>query len=163
MELIEVTLADKALISELSAVATAIVRDYYDPLLGKAQNDYMLEKFQSEHAIAEQLAEGYRYYLVRDEGRDAGFMGFYPKPGSMYLSKLYLDRDSRGRGLGRRMLDFVVSQARAENLPAVTLNVNKYNDTVQIYEAMGFRRVRSEKNDIGSGYYMDDYVYQLDL
>ena len=61
------------------------------------------------------------------------------------------------------MLDFVVSQARAENLPAVTLNVNKYNDTVRIYEAMGFRRVRSEKNDIGSGYYMDDYVYQLDL
>ena len=43
------------------------------------------------------------------------------------------------------------------------LNVNKHNDTIRIYEKMGFRLLRSEKNDIGSGYYMDDYVYRLEL
>jgi hypothetical protein len=32
-----------------------------------------------------------------------------------------------------------------------------------IYEKLGFVRVRDEKNDIGHGYYMDDFVYDYYL
>jgi len=32
-----------------------------------------------------------------------------------------------------------------------------------IYEKLGFKILRSEKNDIGQGYYMDDYVYRLEF
>ncbi|MBQ8974116.1 MAG: GNAT family N-acetyltransferase [Oscillospiraceae bacterium] len=163
MQFIHVTLDEPALIEELSATATAIVREYYDPLLGVEQNSYMLNKFQSVNAITEQLEHGYIYYLVKDEDKPVGFMAFYPNGESMYLSKLYLDKSSRGKGIGRQMLELDVAQARQAGLSSVTLNVNKYNSTVKIYETMGFRRIRAEKNDIGSGYYMDDFVYQLDL
>ena len=154
---------DLTAVYELSRVATEIVRDYYDPLLGKAQNDYMLAKFQSPAAILEQIAAGYRYYLCRENDRNLGFMGFYPRNGAMYLSKLYLYADARGKGHGREMLSFLIDIAAKEGLSGIQLNVNKHNPTIAVYEKMGFKRIASEKNDIGNGYYMDDYVYELKI
>lgn len=150
-----------AAVREMSAVATAIVREHYDPILGTAQNDYMLEKFQSPAAVAGQLAHGYRYYFVRENGAAIGFFAFYPRGEALYLSKLYLQKTSRGKGYSRRIIDYLKETARAEGLTAIELNVNKYNPSVDVYEALGFQRLRSEKIDIGSGYYMDDYVYGL--
>ena len=150
-------------IDEMSAMATAILREHYDPIIGKAQNDYMLEMFQSVPAIRGQMDKGYRYYFVRAGGRNAGFMAFYPRGDSMYLSKLYLYKDQRGKGYSHGMIGFVADRAREEGLRAVELNVNRFNSTVQIYEKLGFKVIREEKNDIGSGYYMDDYVYRLEL
>ena len=51
-------------IAALSALASRIVKEYYDPLLGAKQNDYMIAKFQSPEAIASQMAAGYRYYFL---------------------------------------------------------------------------------------------------
>ena len=34
-------------ISILSPLATSILREHFDPIIGKEQNDYMLEKYQS--------------------------------------------------------------------------------------------------------------------
>ena len=31
---------------------------------------------------------------------------------------------------------------------------------IRIYEHFGFRKVREEKNDIGNGFYMDDWVLE---
>lgn len=148
-------------IAEMSALATAIVREHYDPILGTAQNDYMLEKFQSPAAVADQLAHGYRYCFVRENGAAIGFFAFYPRGEALYLSKLYLQKTSRGKGYARRIVAFLQEIARAEGLTAIELNVNKYNPSVDVYEALGFQRLRSEKIDIGSGYFMDDYVYGL--
>ncbi len=154
---------DKDGIVAMSRLATGIVREHYDPILGKAQNDYMLEKFQSVEAISHQLESGYRYYFVKSAGRDIGFLAFYPRGEALYLSKLYLLKEERGKGYSRFMIDFVVGQARDASLGSVELNVNKYNDAIRAYESLGFKRVRAEKNDIGSGYFMDDYVYALNV
>ena len=43
---------------ELSRLASAIVREHYDPILGTEQNDYMIEKFQSPDAIRDQIRSG---------------------------------------------------------------------------------------------------------
>ena len=163
MDFDELLASDERAISEMSALATEIVREYYDPLLGKAQNDYMLEKFQSPAAIRGQLEHSYRYFFIREAGRDLGFVAFYPRENAMYLSKLYLRREERGRGRARGILDFVSGHARQLGLGAIELNVNRFNRTVAIYEKLGFRRIREEKNDIGSGFFMDDFVYRLEL
>jgi hypothetical protein len=34
---------------------------------------------------------------------------------------------------------------------------------VQVYKKLGFHVIREEMNDIGNGYYMDDYVLRMDL
>lgn len=150
-------------VKAMSTMATTIVREHYDPILGIEQNSYMLEKFQSVHAIKEQLANGYRYYFVRNEGRNLGFIAIIPHCDSMYLSKLYLYKHERGKGYSRQIINFIATQARKAGLNAIKLNVNRFNPSIRPYEALGFQRIREEKNAIGHGYYMDDYVYRLDI
>lgn len=161
MILKELLIGDEAGIAEMSAMATEILKDYYDGIIGAEQNDYMLRLFQTPEAVREQLSHGYRYYFAAEEGRNLGFFAFYPKETCLYLSKLYLYKTERGKGYANSILRFLSEEARRNGLHAIELNVNKYNPTVKIYEKLGFRRIRDEKNDIGSGYYMDDYVYSL--
>jgi GNAT superfamily N-acetyltransferase len=156
-------LGDKEEINEMSKMATAIVRDYYDPIIGKDQNDYMLKMFQTPGAIAEQLEHGYRYYFVRENGKNLGFVAFYPRENALYLSKLYLYKDERGKGYAREILEFLKTQARELGFNRIELNVNRNNDTRFIYEKLGFTVAWEEKNDIGNGFYMDDYVYAIEF
>lgn len=150
-------------IARMSKLASDIVKEYYDPILGSDQNDYMIKMFQSEDAIKGQLRHGYNYYFARSEGKDVGFFAFYKRDDELYLSKLYLKKDSRGKGFSKMILGFLVSQAKQMKVRRITLNVNKYNRSVDVYKKLGFEIVRSEKNDIGHGYYMDDYVMSYDI
>lgn len=147
---------------ELSALATSIVREHYDPILGSQQNDYMLEKFQSPSSIKDQITHGISYYFVCDDRENnIGFMAFYPRNSELYLSKFYLLSSHRGRGISKQMLSFIISEAKKINASSITLNVNKNNTlAINVYEKLNFHRIRAEKIDIGSGYFMDDYVYE---
>ncbi|MCR4963498.1 MAG: GNAT family N-acetyltransferase [Firmicutes bacterium] len=157
------SLSEEERIPEMSEMATAIVREHFDPIIGKAQNNYMIEKFQTVEAIRAQLQNGYQYYFVKAGGRNIGFLAFYPKARCMYLSKFYLYKAERGKGYAGQMLDFVIRKAREQHLPAVELHVNKNNSARYAYEKLGFRIAGCEKNDIGAGFYMDDYVYRLEI
>ncbi len=150
-------------IRSMSEMATSIVREHFDPLIGKAQNDYMLSLFQTESSIKEQLENGSRYFFVRDAERNVGFLAFYPKEHAMYISKYYLYKTERGKGYARKMLDYVINEAKKAGKNCIELNVNKRNSACQVYEHLGFRIIRSVKNDIGHGFFMDDYVYRLDI
>ena len=163
MDFVKLTTDDVNGIKEMSEMATAILREHYDPIIGKEQNDYMLKMFQSEEAVAEQLDHGYNYYFAKDEGQNAGFLAYYPREGALYLSKLYLYKDQRGKGFSRVMLEFLKEKAKELGLNRIELNVNRNNPSVQVYEKLGFTVAWTEKNDIGNGFYMDDYVYAIEF
>lgn len=151
-------------IARLSGKAQTIVKEHYDPIIGEAQNDYMIEMFQSPAGITKQIKEGQSYYEVLQEGEIAGFIAMYPKEGKMYLNKFYLEKERRGMGCGRKMMNFVCTQAKKQGFDKVFLNVNKYNQSsIDYYKHMGFYLLREEKNPIGNGYYMDDYVLEKDI
>ena len=163
MNFVKLTKGDINGIKEMSEMATAILREHYDPIIGKEQNDYMLKMFQSVEAVKEQLDHGYNYYFANDEGQNAGFLAYYPREGSLYLSKLYLYKNQRGKGFSRVMLEFLKEKAKELGLNRIELNVNRNNPSVQIYEKLGFTVAWTEKNDIGNGFYMDYYVYALEF
>ena len=140
--------SDAAALTRLSQLASAIVKQHYDPIIGAEQNDYMIAMFQSPSAIA-------------DGNTLIGFMAFYPRDGKMYLSKLYLHKDYRGKGFSHKMIDFVRREAVKDGFSAIFLNVNKGNsDSIAAYHHLGFVKVREETNDIGHGFVMDDYVLE---
>lgn len=154
--------ADHEALEDMSELASTIVKEHFDPIIGPAQNDYMIARFQSESSIAMQLSQGYRYFFVMDEGGSClGFLAFVAHPDSLYLSKFYLKRNQRGKGYAHQMMEFVIQAARARGFRSITLNVNRGNDARFAYEAMGFRIIRMESIDIGGGFFMDDYVYEL--
>ena len=148
----------------LSELATSILREHFDPIIGKAQNDYMLEKFQSISAIKEQFKKGYLYYWVKFENKNIGFLAFFPVENKLYLSKFYLLKEYRGKKISRKMLEFLVNYAKDKKLKSIYLNVNKHNDlAVNVYKHLGFIIIREEKNDIGNGFYMDDFVFEYTI
>ena len=65
----EVKRADEEQVQTLSALATSIVREHFDPIIGKAQNDYMLEKFQSVPALR---SPGFLRESLRNAARGCG-------------------------------------------------------------------------------------------
>ena len=148
----------------LSELATSILREHFDPIIGKAQNDYMLEKFQSISAIKEQFKKGYLYHWVKYENKNIGFLGFFPVENKLYLSKFYLIKEYRGKKISKKMLEFLINYAKDRKLISIYLNVNKYNDlATNVYKHLGFVIIREEKNDIGNGFYMDDYVFEYTI
>ena len=160
MEFIEIKKDNELLIKELSSLASFIIREYYDPILGERQNTYMINKFQSIEAINDQLDNNYHYYLLKDNGKNIGFVGYYFKDESLYLSKLYFLKEERNKHYGTKTINFLIDIARSYSKKFIELNVNRYNyDSIKAYEAMGFIKIRQEDNDIGNSYYMNDYVY----
>ena len=125
VQCIPVHAEDGAVIEALSAFATEIVREHFDPIIGAAQNDYMLARSQSASGIREQIEGGARYYIAADQdGKWLGFTAFYPRRNEMYLSKFYVHKSQRGRGVARCMLELMIHAAKAEGLEKIVLNVN---------------------------------------
>lgn len=163
-EFISISGKNRNEIERLSEFAAQIVKRHFDPIIGAAQNDYMIGRFQTPQAIEQQIRQGYRYYWVMEGSEAAGFMAFYPKDGKMYLSKFYVAQPFRGRHLAGDMFAFICQETKKEQLSAVFLNVNRNNtDVIEIYKHLGFEIVGQEKNDIGNGFFMDDFVLEYSI
>ena len=154
---------EKTKLEELVAVIREIWREYYTPIIGAAQVEYMLETFQSVKAITRQITEeNYRYYGVFCDGELAGYYAAKPSGGDrVFLSKFYVAARFRGRGLGREMLQHLIAAARAAGADTIWLTVNKHNRTVELYRKLGFVTTEEIVTDIGNGFVMDDYVMEL--
>jgi RimJ/RimL family protein N-acetyltransferase len=139
-------------------LAYEIWNEYFIPIIGKAQVDYMLEKFQSRKAISEQIKNGFLYYLIRSSNDFIGYIGIHPKQDELFLSKIYIRSSERGKGYGRKAIQFFEKLAQEKGLRKITLTVNKSNtNTIKAYEKFGFRNLGSVVQDIGNGFIMDDY------
>lgn len=150
-------------IQRLCAMAEGIWREHFTPIIGAEQVEYMLEKFQSPRAVEEQLAEGYEYYIIEADGECAGYTGVHAQSGALFLSKLYVKREYRKRGLARAALDMLAEKCRREGLEYIWLTCNRNNSgSLAAYDKMGFWLWREQKTDIGGGFAMDDYVLRLD-
>ncbi len=149
----------------LAALAHEIWHEFYEPLIGREQVQYMVSKFQSVAALREQLQEGYEYFLVRRDGVEVGYCGVQAQrsQGSLFVSKLYLRREVRGSGTGRACMEFLERLAVQRGLTQLWLTVNKGNPSVQAYERLGFRIAADVVMDIGGGFVMDDFRMEKQL
>lgn len=150
-------------VATVAALAREIWYEYYVPLIGQAQVDYMVAKFQNAPAMQAQIEQGYEYFLVQQQDAsgkwsDIGYCAVQEQPGSlMFLSKFYLHHAARGSGTGRRCMEFIEELARRRGLSSLWLTVNKGNPAVQAYQRLGFRIASELVMDIGGGFVMDDY------
>lgn len=144
-------------IAAVAGLAREIWTEHYVPIIGAAQVEYMLGKFQSEAAVARQISgEGYEYYLVPD----AAYLALVPDGAekSVLLSKIYVKSTQRGTGLGRALVEFAVARCRELEGAELWLTVNRNNaGSIAFYERMGFRKTHELVTDIGNGFVMDDW------
>ncbi|MGD1320476.1 GNAT family N-acetyltransferase [Chryseobacterium sp. 2R14A] len=137
----------------------------YAEILSKEQMNYMLETMYSENEISEHLKKPhYHYYLVFDENSNEydGFLGFenHYKENTTKLHRIYLVPESKGKGLGKKTLDFLNEKVKENGDNRIILNVNKYNSAQKFYESQGYKIYDEGVFDIGNGYVMDDYLME---
>jgi len=154
---IEVT--DQEQVSIVEALAREIWTEHYTPIIGREQVEYMLRVFQSNEAISAQIeTEGYRYFLMEEEGRYVGYMAVQSTGEELFLSKIYVEASRRGKGFGKKAIRFLENLASVLHLVKITLTVNKNNvKSIRAYEKMGFKNLGPVMQDIGNGFIMDDF------
>ncbi len=151
---------------EVSELAKIIWHECFVDIITEGQIDYMVEKYQSLKAMTDQIENQNYYYLaVRENGELIGYIGVKPEDDEkFFLSKLYLRKDKRGRGIARLMLNRVFEEAEKHGKESVYLTVNKHNDhAIEVYKAVGFKITDEAVTDIGNGYVMDDYIFTYEL
>ncbi|MFY0644643.1 MAG: GNAT family N-acetyltransferase [Bacteroidia bacterium] len=151
-------------IKELAVLAKEIWTEHYTPIIGREQVDYMIGKFQSVPAIKEQLEQLVKYDLVWNQAELIGYMSYYNKKDHMFLSKFYLHKDFRGKGIGKLMMDYLIEKAKISASKSIQLTVNKFNSiSINQYLRMGFKNIGPVVIDIGNGYIMDDYRLEFQI
>jgi len=146
-------------------MAEIVWNEHFTSIIGKEQVDYMLERFQSENAVTDQINNhGYEYYFIGIDGNKVGYIGIRKEEEKMFLSKLYILKAYRKKGYASLAFEFLRDMCKENGLKSIYLTVNKYNmDTIQVYQAKGFKIIKDQVSDIGNGYVMDDYVMELTI
>jgi len=135
----------------------------YAAVLPREQIDFMLQKSYSKDGILDAMQAGQRFFLLTCDSVRSGFMALFPKTAAILrIEKLYLLPEVQGRGFGRLLVDFAISQAKETGSSVIELNVNRGNSAYSFYLKQGFRTVR-EVDIPYFGFVLDDYVMQLTI
>ena len=164
--MIEFRKASEKDISLLQDLAKKSWNSAYVNILSKEQIEYMLKEMYSYLEISNQIQNpDYHYYIILNDDVEAGFIGFefhYEKD-TTKLHRIYLLEEFKGKGLGKKGLDFLKEKVSETSDQRLILNVNKDNPAKRMYESQGFQVFHEEIFDIGNGFVMDDYLMEFKL
>lgn len=138
----------------------------YSDIISQEQIDFMLDKMYSQGELLNQLREGHTFLIAAELKEDVGFAGFSvveTETHTFKLHKLYVLPKMHGKGVGKILMNEVVSQVKAQGGKFLQLNVNRNNKAKDFYEKGGFKIKETVDLDIGNGFYMNDYVMEKTL
>jgi diamine N-acetyltransferase len=163
IHIVRATIEDLKIIQRIAHLTW---QDTFRKILSQAQIDYMLHSFYDLPHLQEQNRKGHIFLLADESGGKLGFTGFEmnQEPGKTKIHKIYILPTAQGKGIGKKLIQAIKEIALENDQTSILLNVNKYNQgAIDFYEYMGFINVKSEIIDIGNGYVMDDFVFELKI
>ena len=148
----------------MTKVAEVVWREANVVFCTPEQVEYMIEMFQSYEAVMGQLVHGYRYFIFEQDGDIWGYLGVQPQGERLFLSKFYVLKEHRGKGLFSQGLELMKGLCQELQLDTIYLTVNRNNKhACEVYLHKGFRIAEEAVADIGCGFVMDDYIMQLEI
>ena len=136
----------------------------YGAILSMEQLEYMFAMMYSTTSLLEQAAKKNLQFIIAKENSD--YLGFASYETDIHqtnktkIHKIYILPSAQGKGIGKKLIDFVAVEAKMKKNIAIILNVNKYNSAQHFYLKIGFFTIEEEVIPIGNGYVMDDYVME---
>ncbi len=152
-------------VHHIRPLAEKIWANTYGEILSQDQIEYMIPMMYDTDKILQNVTDGQQWEILKVDNVSVGYLHYYIEEDSkIFLSKLYLDPDLQHKGLGFAMLQHVIDFGRKHQVNSIYLTVNRNNTkAIKFYERNGFSSVREEQFDIGNGYIMDDFIYQLSI
>lgn len=162
----EIKKAGTANTKEIQQLVYTIWPDAYGAILSKEQLDYMLELIYNDDALKDQVENLQHQFIIVYEGDKAvGFASYSPKEKNNFsifrLHKLYVLPAQQGKGTGKILLNYIISEIKKAGATILELNVNRHNTAFNFYKKLGFAVTHETDIDIGNGYFMNDYIMAL--
>jgi len=98
-----------------------------------------------EAAIAQFVADGFRYHVAEIDGMIVGFVGMRD---NRHLYHLFVAERFHRRGIAKRLWDVASLECRGQGHTG-PFTVNSSNNAVAIYERLGFRRTAPVQDNGG--------------
>lgn len=148
-------------ISDLQTIehmARLIVPEVYGAYVPLYHCQYFIEQFQLVSALEKQMQQGYTYFLLHSDGINYGYFAYVVQVDRVRLSKLYLLKEARGKGLGQLAMDQTIKFTLDMGLQHIDLMVNRQNNSaIAFYQKNGFIIAESIETDFGNGTLVHDY------
>lgn len=128
----------------------------YSDIISQEQITFMLEKMYNQGELLGQLLHGHHFMIASELNEDIGFAGFSfinSETRTFKLHKLYVLPKMHGKGVGKILMNEVVSQVKAQGGEFLQLNVNRANKAKDFYLKTGFKIKETVNLDIGNGFY----------
>jgi ribosomal protein S18 acetylase RimI-like enzyme len=162
--MITINKASVADIKTIQNIANTTWPITYGTILSKEQLDYMMNLFYSEASLAKQIENQEQlFYIAYEESKALAFIGIehhYKKQAITRIHKIYILPETQGKGIGKKMIDFVEKAAKENYSTALSLNVNRFNKALHFYQKIGFEITAEENIEIGNGFLMEDYAME---
>lgn len=136
----------------------------YSAILTKEQLEYMFDMMYSVTSLQHQSQEKKHHFVIAyEDERPLGFASYEfdcENSNKTKVHKLYILPNLQGKGIGKKIINFIEKEALNNLEKAVYLNVNRFNVAKNFYEKLGFSIVGEVDIEIGNGYLMEDYVME---
>jgi len=103
----------------------------------------------SEESFRNELADSLARYAVAlsPEAEVVGYCGYWSIVGEAHITNVAVHPLHRGRGVGRALMGWLLSDAAENGISSLTLEVREDNEpALRLYESLGFQRYGIRKN-----------------
>ncbi len=94
------------------------------------------------------------YWIAELNGKIVGGCGYFPtvglENGCVELVKLYISRDVRGIGLGKKLMQLTINEAKKAEYQSIYLEtLPELNNAVGLYKSLGFKILEAPLGNSG--------------
>jgi len=152
-------------INIIGLLAHEIWPKVYDYMISPEQIQYMLNMFYTPESLNSQMVEQHHiFFLAEFNNKPVGFASVGKlDEGVFKLHKLYVQPELQGKGIGKSLVEAVLDETVEKGGKRIQLNVNRNNKSITFYQNLGFSITGEQNIDIGSGYFMNDFIMERDI
>ena len=164
--MLNITQAEKKDIPLIRKLALIAFPETYKDILSPKQIEYMLDWMYSEKSLNEQFDNGHIYHIGQHDGKACAYTSVEKQaPDLWHLQKIYILPEYQHKGIGKLMFEHAINfiKKTSQEAKRIELNVNRYNSAKTFYEKMGMHVATSGDFNIGNGYFMNDYIMELEI
>lgn len=161
-----ITIAAESQLGIIQNLAKVIWPDAYGAILSQEQLDYMIAMMYGLDSLSNQLQNNNVFLLAELNEVFVGFASYelnYKNSSFTKIHKLYVLPEIQGKGVGKKLINYIQEIAIKNSNSALILNVNKYNKAKDFYLHNQFEIADSVVVEIGNGYVMDDFIMKKNI
>jgi ribosomal protein S18 acetylase RimI-like enzyme len=107
------------------------------------KDEFLTQQFNAQHVYYHEQFPAAEFLVVERNGEAIGRIYLDRRATELRLVDIALVPEARNQGLGRALLQDLLDEGRAANLP-VSIHVEQYNPAMRLYLRLGFRPIEDK-------------------